>query len=116
MGDSNVDGDGSEVNGDGDGDDGDGSGGTSLSRQGAGTETSVPRISSVAGRSCGTASRKLLINLGFSRQRELIGGRAVSEVDQGAHTTPWHGQEGGCVPPPGVVGPWPPPALLRSLS
>jgi hypothetical protein len=46
MGDINVDGDGSEVDGDsggGDRVDGDGSGGTSLSRQGAGTETSVPR-------------------------------------------------------------------------
>jgi hypothetical protein len=36
MGDSNVDGDGGEV-------DGDGSGGNSPSRQGAGTETSVPQ-------------------------------------------------------------------------
>jgi hypothetical protein len=51
MGDSNVDGDGGEVDGDGgggDGVDGDGSGGTSPSWQGAGTETSVPRITSVA--------------------------------------------------------------------
>jgi hypothetical protein len=39
MGDSNVDGDGGEV----DGIDGDGFGGSSPSRQGAGTETSVPR-------------------------------------------------------------------------
>jgi hypothetical protein len=39
IGDNKVDGDGGEV----DGDDGDGSGGTSPSRQGAGTETSVPR-------------------------------------------------------------------------
>jgi hypothetical protein len=46
MGDSNVDGDVSEVNGDGggvDGVDGDGSGGNSPSRQGAGTETFVPQ-------------------------------------------------------------------------
>jgi hypothetical protein len=43
MGDSNIDGDGGEVDGDGGGGDGDGSTGTSLSRQGAGTETSVPR-------------------------------------------------------------------------
>jgi hypothetical protein len=46
MGDSNIDGDGGEVNGDGgggDGVDGDDSGGTSPSRQDAGTETSVPR-------------------------------------------------------------------------
>jgi hypothetical protein len=38
-----------------------------LSRQGAGIETSVPRNSSVAARSCGTSSRKLPIDLGFSR-------------------------------------------------
>jgi hypothetical protein len=51
MGDSNVDGDGGEVDGDGDGGDGvdgDGFGGTSPSLQDVGTETSVPRISSVA--------------------------------------------------------------------
>jgi hypothetical protein len=51
MGDNNVDGDGGEVDGDGgggDGVDGDGSGGTSPSRQGAGTETSIPQKSSVA--------------------------------------------------------------------
>jgi hypothetical protein len=51
MGDSNVDGDGGEVDGDGGGVDGVdeyGSGGTSLSWQGAGTEISVPRNSSVA--------------------------------------------------------------------
>jgi hypothetical protein len=49
MGDSNVDGDGSEVDGDsggGNGIDGDGSGGTSPSRQAARIETSVPRIGS----------------------------------------------------------------------
>jgi hypothetical protein len=46
MGDSNIDGDGGEVDGDGgggDGVDGNGSGGNSLSRQGAGTENSVPQ-------------------------------------------------------------------------
>jgi hypothetical protein len=51
MGDSNFGGDGREVDGDGDGGDGvdgDGSGGTSLSRQGARTETTVPQISLVA--------------------------------------------------------------------
>jgi hypothetical protein len=51
MGDSNADGDGGEVYGDGgggDGIDGDGSEGTSPSRQGAGTDTFVPRNSSVA--------------------------------------------------------------------
>jgi hypothetical protein len=39
MGDSNIDGDGGGV-------DGDGSGGNSLSRQGAGIETSIPQTSS----------------------------------------------------------------------
>jgi hypothetical protein len=46
MGDNNVDGDGGEVDGDsggGDGVDGDGSQGTSPSRQGVGTKTSVPQ-------------------------------------------------------------------------
>jgi hypothetical protein len=50
MGDNNVDGDGGEVDGDsdeGDGVDGDGSRGTSPSQQGAETETSIPRNSSV---------------------------------------------------------------------
>jgi hypothetical protein len=51
IGDNNVGGDGGEVNGDGGGGDsvnGDGSGGTSPSRQGAETETSIPRNLSVA--------------------------------------------------------------------
>jgi hypothetical protein len=51
MGDSNIDGDGGEVDGDGsggDGVDGDGSGGNSPSWQGARTETSIPQNSSVA--------------------------------------------------------------------
>jgi hypothetical protein len=51
MGDSNIEEDGGEVDGDGgggDGLDGDDSGGTSPSRQDAGTDTSVPRNSSVA--------------------------------------------------------------------
>jgi hypothetical protein len=50
MGDRNVEEDGGEVDGNGgggDGVDGDGSGGTSPSRQGAGTETFVPRNSLV---------------------------------------------------------------------
>jgi hypothetical protein len=51
MGDSNVEEYGGEVDGDGGGGDsidGDCSGGTTPSRQGAGTKTSVPRNSSVA--------------------------------------------------------------------
>jgi hypothetical protein len=52
MGDNNVEEDGAEVDGDGDGGDGvdgDVSRGTSLSRQGAGTKTSILQNSSVAG-------------------------------------------------------------------
>jgi hypothetical protein len=51
MGESNIGGDGGEVDGNGGGGDdvdGDGSGGTSPSQQGAETETSVPQNSSVA--------------------------------------------------------------------
>jgi hypothetical protein len=36
--------------------------------------------------SCGTSFGKLPNDLGFLRWSELIGGRAVSEVDQGLHT------------------------------
>jgi hypothetical protein len=34
----------------------------------------------------------MLDYLGFSRQRHFIGGRAISEGTQGAHTMAWHGQ------------------------
>jgi hypothetical protein len=66
--------------------DGDGSGGTYPSRQGAGTETFVPRNSSARRRSCGTLSENLPILPGFSIGRLLIGEGASSEVDQGGLT------------------------------
>jgi hypothetical protein len=94
MGDINVDGDGSEVDRDGDEDggvDGDGSGALPRPSRVPKQRLLSPESRRWRGRSCGTSSRKLPINLGFSRRRELIGGRAVSEVDQGAHTTPWRG-------------------------
>jgi hypothetical protein len=37
---------------------------------------------------------KRRLDLGFSRRRDLRGRRAMSEVDQGAHITPRHGQGG----------------------
>jgi hypothetical protein len=43
-------------------------------------------------RSCGTSFGKLPNDLGFSHKSELIGGRAVSEVDQGLHTIGWCAQ------------------------
>jgi hypothetical protein len=44
---------------------------------------------------CGTFRGRRLDNLGFSHRRDFIGGRAMSEGGQGAHTTPWRGQRGG---------------------
>jgi hypothetical protein len=41
---------------------------------------------------CGTFCGWMPIPLGFSHQREFIGGRAMSEGTQGAHTTWWRGQ------------------------
>jgi hypothetical protein len=59
----------------------DGAGGTSPSRQGAGTETSVPRNSWWRRRSCRTLSQKSPLLLGFSVPRLLIGEGASSGVD-----------------------------------
>jgi hypothetical protein len=49
-------------------------------------------------RHCGTVLGKTLIHLGVSVGRLYIGGEAASEGDQGGHTTPWRGQEGGAPP------------------
>jgi hypothetical protein len=59
-------------------------------------------------------SGKMPTDLGFSRRRLLIGEGAMSEVDQGAHTTPRRGLGG--APWHGVASPWPRPALFRTLS
>jgi hypothetical protein len=45
-------------------------------------------------RRCGTFRGSRLDDLGFSRRRHFIGGRAMLEGSRGAHTTRWHGQ--GC--------------------
>jgi hypothetical protein len=109
MGDSNIDGDAGEVNGDsggGNGIDGDGSGGTSPSRQGAGTETSIPRNSSVAAAevqnsfSKNADSSRVFVSEGnYMRMGGVIGGPGpphhVVVRARGAL-------------PLGVVGPWPP--------
>jgi hypothetical protein len=77
---------------DGGGIDGDSSGGNSLSWQGAGTETSVPRNwSSMAG-CCGTFHGWMPNDLGFSRRRHFVGGRAMLEGTQGTHAIRWCGQ------------------------
>jgi hypothetical protein len=85
MGDSNADGDGGGV-------DRDGSGGNSPSRQGAGIETSAPKIGLRWWRRCGTLSGKTPIDLTFLRQRLYIGREAMSEGTRGAHTRWWCGQ------------------------
>jgi hypothetical protein len=43
-------------------------------------------------RRCRTFCGRRLVDLGFFRQREYIGGRAMSEGGPGAHTTWWRGQ------------------------
>jgi hypothetical protein len=71
--------------------DGDGSGGTSPSRQGAGTETSVPRNSSVAAAELRNCFWKIAESLGFSVPRLLIGEGASREGSQGLLTQGWRG-------------------------
>src|SRR6266480_3342293 len=100
-----------EIDGDGSGVDGDGSGGTSPSRQGAGTETYVPRTWLPDGGDYESFSGKLPGVLGFSFARLFIGERAESGGGQGHHTCPWRGQ--GLAAPWGVwIGPGPPPDSL----
>jgi hypothetical protein len=57
-------------------------------------------------RRCRTFHKWMPIPLGFSRRMEFIGGRAMSEGTQGAHTTWWRSQ-GWPKPPYGVASPWP---------
>jgi hypothetical protein len=57
-------------------------------------------------RCSGTFCGWMPILLGFLRQREYIGRRAMSEGGPGAHTTWWRGQRGP-TPPYGVASPWP---------
>jgi hypothetical protein len=70
--------------------DGDGSGGTSPSRQGAGTETSVPRNLSTA--AVELRSENLPTPLGFSVPRLYIGEGASSGGCQGILTHRGHSQ------------------------
>jgi hypothetical protein len=50
-------------------------------------------------RRCRTFRGWMSIPLGFSRQKEFIGGRAMSEGTQGAHATWWRGQGVTCATP-----------------
>jgi hypothetical protein len=78
--------------------DGDGSGGASLSKQGAGTETSVSQNFSLMAAVLRNCSVKTSIDLGFSIGRLLIGEGASSEVDQGGLTMGGRGQGLGRAP------------------
>jgi hypothetical protein len=72
--------------------DGDGSGGTSLSQQGAGTETSVPRNLSSTAAALRNCSGNFADSLGFSVPRLYIGEGASSGGCQGALTRRGRGQ------------------------
>jgi hypothetical protein len=78
--------------------DGDGSGGTSLSRQGARTETYVPLNLSTAAAELQNCSGKTPIPLGFSVPRLLIGEGAALGGDQGLLTRCGRGQGLGRAP------------------
>jgi hypothetical protein len=85
----------------------DGSGGTSPSRQGARTETYVPRNLSAAAAELRNSFWKILpIPLGFSVPRLYIGEGASLEVDRGGLTH--RGAASAWATPPWCVGPlWP---------
>ena len=92
MGVSNGDGDGGEV-------DGDDSEGNSPSRQGASTETSVPRTRVCDDGRDGTLRGFLLGYLGFFRDGDYMGEEAESEAAWWPQTHPRRGQ-GGAAPGP----------------
>jgi hypothetical protein len=96
--------------------DGDGSGGTSPSRQGAGTETYVPRNSSAAAAELQNCSGKNADCLRVFRREASYRRRGVV---RGGPGWPHHGWAWpGAGPRPLMVrqAPGPPPAPVRSLS
>jgi hypothetical protein len=107
MADSNVDGDGGEVDGDGGGVDGDGFGGTSLSRQGAGTETSVPRNWSSTAAALQNFTGKNVNSFRVWSRKALYRWRGGVRGGPGGphHRLAW--PRGGA-PALGVAAPWPP--------
>jgi hypothetical protein len=94
--------------------DGDGSGGTSPSRQGAGTETSVPRNSSTAAAELRNSfwkfadSSSVFRREAFYRRRGAVRRRPGGSHHRGA----WPGA--GSCPLMVRLAPGPPPALVRS--
>ena len=113
IGDSKVDGDGGEVDGDGGDGDGDGSGGTSPSRQGAGTETSVPRNLSSTAAELRNCSGKNVDSPRVFCPEALYRRRGVARGQPGAPHT-WVARPGPGPRHPSVrAGPGPSPALFR---
>jgi hypothetical protein len=109
MGDSNDDGDGGGV-------DGDGSGGNSLSRQGAGIETSVPRTSSLMAAVLRNFSGRNAHSFRVFASEALYRRRGNVRGHQGRphHVVVWPGVDSRhqvVWPPPG-----PPPSLLWTPS
>jgi hypothetical protein len=93
---------------------GDGSEGASPSRQGAGTETSVPPKFIVGGGGAAELFWKFRrLSLGFTVGRLFIGEGALSGGDQGGHTMGGHGQ--GLGRAPCCVGSPCPPSGSRSV-
>jgi hypothetical protein len=86
----------------------DGSGGTYPSRQGAGTETSIPRNSSVAAAELRNSSGNLADSFrvfrweAFYRRRGVVRRRPWGSQHRGGTTRGW------AAPPYGEAGPWPP--------
>jgi hypothetical protein len=93
---------------------GDGSGGTSPSRQGARTKTSVPRNLSSMAAALRNYSGKILIDLGFGLQKALNRRRGGARGPPGGPHHPW-ARPGGVARPLMVCLPsGPPPTLVRS--
>jgi hypothetical protein len=91
--------------------DGDGSGGTSLSRQGAGTETSVPQnLSSTVAALRNCSGKKTPIHLGFGLRKALNRRRGGVRGPPGGPHHPWARPGGGACP----LMVCPPPTLVRS--
>jgi hypothetical protein len=90
--------------------DGDGSGGTSLSRQGAGTETSVPQNSSVAAAELQNCSGNFADSFRVFRREAFYRRRGVVRRRPGRSQNRWVRPGAGTHPPVVWAAPGPSPA------
>jgi hypothetical protein len=95
--------------------DGDGSRGTSLSRQGAGTETSVPRNSSAAVKELRNSSGNFADYFRVFHREASYRRRGIVRGGPGCPHNGWVRPGAGPCPPVVWVAPGPPLALVRSL-